>query len=471
MFGKKIIFKANINFIVMDRKIRLYNPWWEINKIPAELYSESTFTDFESIEKILENKKILTIFGTRQIGKTYVLYSIINHLFKKGTSPQNILFLSMDDRIIDLEAAISFYERIILKKNINNCNETFYVFLDEIQLLENWQEIVKHYIDQSYPIKFILASSSINYFRQDNLSLYEKDYEEIRVLPIGLVEYMKFKKVNFNLPKLNFNDLNNFSLIMDNKLGFINHFNDLDSVLNSFLIQGGFVQYLKDYNPIIKTQKIMSQVVDLSIFKDITAIYDIDKPSKLKDLLLYIARNTGSIFQIDYLSKLLGIPAQLLENYLNYLESSFLIHSSFNLNYDPNKSQFCPRKLYFSDLGVRNSIVGDQSVNIKDVNNLIDNAVYLHLLRLKKKLNFEFSFWRKDTFNVDIVLSINKQIIPIEINYKSKRVRNQERNIARFFDVTGCEKGIIISKDTYELIAVENKEILVIPAWLILLLN
>jgi hypothetical protein len=455
----------------MDRKIRLFNPWWEENRIPPELYSENYFKDYSLIENLLNEKKVITILGARQSGKTYLLYYIIDYLFKKNIPPSRILFLSLDDSIINIETAISYYERIILKKNILGSDEKFYIFLDEIQLLDNWQEIIKHYLDELYPLTFILASSSINYFRKKSLELVEKDYGEIRIFPMNFHEYLTLKKSNIAIPNFSLMDLYNFQFIIDKKVEMYKYIHELDNFMRDFITQGGYYRYIKETNPLIRTQKIISQVVDMAIYKDISTIYDIGNPRKIEDILLYIARNLCSIFQFDYLNKLFGLSFPILDNYLNYLESSFLIYSSYNFGIDNNKVQFSPRKIYFSDSGIRNSIVGETSINLKDINSSVDNAIYLHLKKLKNKYNFDIFFWRKDTFVIDILILFNKQLKPIEINYKSKQLKSQERNLLRFFEEFDCNRGIIISKDIIDLIKIGDREILIVPAALFLLSN
>jgi uncharacterized protein len=455
----------------MDRKIRLYNPWWEENRIPPELYSENTFFDFNMIEELLENKKVLAIMGSRQIGKTYLLYYIIDHLFKRNVPPKNILFLSMDDRIINLDTALSYYEKIILKKDIQSSDDMHYIFLDEIQLFNDWEDIIRHYIEESYPVKFILSSSSKNHLKSWITAFEETYYTEINIMPMYFPEYLLTKKISYKLPDFNLDDLYNTSNLINNKVKFLQYQNQMDMELHDFILQGGYYRYVKEPNPLIRTQKIMSQIIDLVIFKDINIIYNVGKPDKIEDLLLYIARNIGSLFQFDYLSKLFNLTYQVLDNYINYLESAFLVNTTYNYCVDHQKNQIIPKKVYFADLGIRNSIVGEQSINVKDINNLIDNSTFLHFRHIQKKYQFEIYYWRKDTYDIDIVLKYKNELLPIQINYLNKQQKTVERNMNRFLNELNCRKGIVITKDVLEQVEVDGKEILMLPAWIMQLIK
>mgnify|MGYP000856590566 CR=1 FL=1 len=456
----------------MDRKIKLFNPWWEENKIPQELYSESYYSEYKFFDELLEDKKIITILGIRQSGKTYILYSIINHLFQKNVPVNNVLFLSLDDKIINLDMAISYYERIILKKKIQFSDETYYIFLDEIQLLSNWQEILSPYLDDSYPIKFILASSSEYFFNKKLLLIPEKYYSEFRIYPLNFYEFLKFNKVDIgnNRSQNDFNDFIDFNIIIGNRLIFLEKIQELNSFLRQYLIKGGLYRYLKETNPLKKTLRIVSEVIDLAIYKDINLQHNLQNSRILEDLLLYIARNNSTIFQSDKVTRLFGgISFSLIEKYISYLESSFLIHSISNLSTDTLKSQTSSKKIYFSDVGIRNALIGNYSLDLKDINQLVENLVFLHLFSIKNRYNFQIGYWRKSNFYIDLIIDNNKVKLPIMINYKTKEEKTVEKNLLRFIEEENCKRGIIITKEDFDIIEKDNYQVLKIPASIFLL--
>jgi len=456
----------------MDRKIKLFNPWWEENKIPQELYSESYYSDYKFFDDLLKDKKIITILGIRQSGKTYILYSIINHLFQNNVPVSNVLFLSLDDKIINLDMAISYYERIILKKKIQFSKETYYIFLDEIQLLSNWQEVLSPYLDDSYPIKFILASSSEYFFDKKLLLIPEKYYSEFRIYPLNFYEFLKINKFDIgnNGTHNYFKDFLDFNTIIGNRLIYLEKIQELNSFLRQYLIKGGLYRYLQEINPLKKTLRIVSEVIDLAIYKDINLQHNLQNSRILEDLLLYIARNNSIIFQSDKVTRLFGgIPFSVIEKYISYLESSFLIYTISNISADTLKSQTLNKKIYFSDVGIRNALIGNYSLDLKDINQLVENLIFLHLLRIKNKYNFQIGYWRKSNFYIDLVINNDDIKLPIMINYKAKEEKSIEKNLLRFFEEEKCMRGIIITKEDFDILEKDNYQILKIPASIFLL--
>jgi predicted AAA+ superfamily ATPase len=376
----------------------------------------------------------------------------------------------LDDKIINLEMALSYYERIILKKKIQGSDETYYIFLDEIQLLANWQEVLMPYLDETYPIKFILASSSENFFNKKIISIPEECYSEFRIYPLSFLEYLNVKKLPVKNSITNFDNILDFNKTIENRIDFIDQYQDLDLNLRKYLIQGGFYRYLKETNPLKKTQRIVSEIIDLVIYKDINLLYNLPNPAILEDILLYLSRNNAALFEFDKAVTLFGgIQSHTMEKYLHYLEASFLIHTITNYNSDISKLQVSNKKVYFSDIGIRNALLGNYSLDLRDVNSLVDNAVFLHLLRIKSEYNFDLYYWRKGNFYCDLIIELADKKIPVIINYKQKQEKNIERNLIRFLDQEKGDKGIMVTKEDFDIVSYNDYQILKIPASVFLL--
>lgn len=135
--------------------IAKYNLHWRDDfaygyKIKRDLFSE--------LIKYLNEKPMIGILGLRRTGKTVLLKQIIDHLINEGTPRDNILYFSFDDEVTSLEEVIIKYQTRI-GKNISS-TDNLYVFLDEIQKLDNWQHQVKYYYDTYPNIKFFVSGSS-----------------------------------------------------------------------------------------------------------------------------------------------------------------------------------------------------------------------------------------------------------------------------------------------------------------------
>ncbi|MDP2992666.1 MAG: AAA family ATPase, partial [Deltaproteobacteria bacterium] len=85
-----------------------FNPWWKDGKVPSEFLGRKRKI-FSEIVNYIDKRQIVLFTGLRRVGKTTLMYQIINELLGKGISPYNILYFSFDEMRYDLEYLIKQY--------------------------------------------------------------------------------------------------------------------------------------------------------------------------------------------------------------------------------------------------------------------------------------------------------------------------------------------------------------------------
>ncbi len=144
----------------MKEIIKRWNPWWLYGKVPESKKRILRPETLGGITKLLDIKEIICITGVRRCGKSTVLYQIIDHLIENGIAPTNILYFNLDEPLEDKSISIldSIFENYI---EINNPAGRKYIFLDEIQNIENWEKWLKKYYDlYDTNIKFVITGSN-----------------------------------------------------------------------------------------------------------------------------------------------------------------------------------------------------------------------------------------------------------------------------------------------------------------------
>ena len=143
------------------------NEWWSTQTVPDILSKPFRRGDFHVLKDKIFEKEILAIVGPRQIGKTTILYQLIEHLIKfKKVNPKRILYLSFDypylATITDtpINDIFEIYPTQILHESVKKLENPIYIFLDEICKLTNWSQLLKGWYDLKYPIKFVVSDSS-----------------------------------------------------------------------------------------------------------------------------------------------------------------------------------------------------------------------------------------------------------------------------------------------------------------------
>ena len=165
------------------RFMRQENPWWQTGEVPSQNLEPFKRRDFYKICERISDRQIISLTGLRRVGKTTLLYQLIDHLLgKEKIQRTRILMLTLDnpfwkDSNSSLLEIFNLYTNAILKEPVFNSSlnkelKQVYIFLDEIQYWQDWENILKSIYDKNYPIKIIISGSS-------SLHLYARSAESL----------------------------------------------------------------------------------------------------------------------------------------------------------------------------------------------------------------------------------------------------------------------------------------------------
>ena len=150
--------------IVRDEQVmkalRQYNPWWRLpSAIKEESKPQKRLAYYEAL-RMLKHKSIrrfVVLSGVRRVGKTTILYQIMDNLIEEGINPKNILYVTFDNPIlkfVNMESVLSIYESLYPVRG------TRYIFFDEIQYTDNWELWMKVIYDSRKDIRLIATGSA-----------------------------------------------------------------------------------------------------------------------------------------------------------------------------------------------------------------------------------------------------------------------------------------------------------------------
>jgi len=437
----------------MEDVLFFYNPWWTKRAVPLHLLKEFKREIFYKLKDYLKLDRILILKGPRRVGKTTVLYQIIDSLLQEKINPENILYLSLDDPKlkVDFDKIIDFYQATILKQSVSE-SETVYVFLDEVQYLENWQYYVKKYFDRSYPIKFIVSGSSATLIRKGTESLMGRTVEET-LLPFSFKEFLEYHAKE----KIELKPLDKIDIVSIKKYeGRAKIFFD------KYLLKGGFPNIF-EIDEVDIWQKLMKEdIIDKAIYRDIVSSYDVKKPELLEKLFFYMVGITGQILNISNISNSIGLSREYVNKYLHYLKSTLLLFTLRKYAKSIEKIARSSEKAFILDQGIVNSMLNKTKIDEVFAGHLVETVVLRHLLK------YEAYYW-KNYYEVDFVISIENRILPVEVKYKSQIDKADLKGVLKFMEKFKAKEGMVVTKDLFERQKVDDREILFIPAWLFLL--
>jgi predicted AAA+ superfamily ATPase len=146
-------------------KLEEFNHWWVSEKVDAELALPFKREVYKEINKHMDKRFILALVGLRRVGKTTTMYQLIQNLIGKNVNKTNILFFSFDEISVKLNDVLETYKEIH-SKDIRA--DKIYVFLDEIQKCDGWENELKKYYDLYPKLKFIISGSESLFIRKKN---------------------------------------------------------------------------------------------------------------------------------------------------------------------------------------------------------------------------------------------------------------------------------------------------------------
>jgi len=197
----------------------------------------------------------------------------------------------------------------------------------------------------------------------------------------------------------------------------------IDALIDNLLLYGSLPEIIHQQSPVRK-KEILLYYADNLIYKDIFEIERIQHPQIFRQLLQLLALQIGQIINPNELSRTLGINRKTVIEYISLYEKFHLIYVLRPFSKNKRKEITKSFKVYFTDLGIRNSILKDfKNFPLRnDVGALFENLVTMSFLANIHYLKapYQIHFWRnQNKAEVDLVLHNNEngKLIPIEIKW------------------------------------------------------
>jgi uncharacterized protein len=377
------------------------------------------------LEQHIDNRQIVELTGLRRLGKTTLFLQVINSLLDRNVEAQSIWYFSFDEDKYDLDELFTAF-KTQTRKDFNS--EKIFIFFDEIQKLEGFQSQLKIYYDLYPNIKFFISGSTSLYIRKKTQESLAGRVFSFELKPLDFEEYLHFRNRDNYLekPEMFHAEL---KIEFENYLSrqFIETVNVTD---NSFV------------------QEYVLGIIKKIVYEDIPIIFPVDNPEILYAIVKIVAENPGIYLHYENLANDLKITSKTVSKYISILEQAFVVKVLYNYSANQLTSEKKLKRIYLSSSSFCPAISGSM-YDFQKPGLLVENA----LLSLK---SWQF-FWR-DAYNheVDFVEIKNKQVLPVEVKYKTK-IRNSDLNNLYLF----CKKfhvpKAIILKNTIENQTIEFK--------------
>jgi len=392
---------------------------------------------------------IISIIGPRRAGKTFLCYNLMHQLRKAGVSRENMLYVNFEDEKLsgacanDLSSLLETYFEIFGLSS----KDSVYLFLDEIQNVENWDKWVRRIHETEKKIKIILTGSSAKLLSKELSTHLRGRTIPVEVFPLSFLEIVQWQKLDFD-----------HSTISHSKKRFA-----IKKVFDKYLTDGGFPSIFFEDDCL--KENVLQEYFNSMIFRDVVERYRVNSIKKLKMLSHFVFESVAKDISYSRLANKmssagLAIGKHTVIEYMSYLEDAYLFFQNLKFEYSLTKQLGAIKKVYCIDNGLLNA-VSFKFVN--DTGKLLENLVYLELRRKHNNI-----FYHRKNYECDFLIQEKNTItkafqVTHELN--SDNEKREIRGLTEVFNTYKLNEGIILTADQESELKINNKTIKIIPLW------
>ena len=381
----------------------------------------------EYIKKIvpfIDKDVIKVLTGIRRSGKSVMLKLLMEELKNRGINENQFIYINFENlKYRNLKNYERLYDFILNK--VDDKYKSYYIFLDEIQEVEEWERCVNSLrVDEDFNFDIYITGSNAKLLSGELSTYLAGRYIEFVVYPFSFKEFfeiMKEKNKEIDL-KESFQDYVKF--------GGMPFLHNLDYNFEASM------QYLQDLYASI-------------ILKDITRRNNIRDTDLLERIINYVVMNIGNTFSATSISKFFKsenrkVATETILNYIKACEEAFLIYRVARNDLLGKKILNVNEKYYIADHGIREAIMEN---NQKNINQVLENIVYFEMLRR----GYNVKIGKVDNLEVDFVCKKNDETIYIQVSYLLASEDTKEREFSVLENIKDNYPKYVLSMDEFDM--------------------
>lgn len=343
----------------------------------------------EQIRPFINTDIVKVLTGIRRSGKSILLKLLIEEIKKTGINNEQIISINFENiKNKDLCTAEGLNNFIL---NIAKKGKKTYLFLDEIQEVENWEKVINSLrVEEECNFDIFITGSNAKLLSGELATYLAGRYVEFKIYPFSFLEF--------------------YTALQEKQLSNIT----TDEAFKQYIKFGGmpFLYNLNfDYQA---SMQYLSDIYSSIILKDITQRNKIRDIDLLERIIKYIIANIGNTFSANSLVKFFKsenrkVAIDTVLNYIKICEEAMLVYRAERYDLVGKKILIVNEKYYIADHGLREAILES---NEREINQVFENIIYLELLRRGYKVkigkinNLEIDFICEKKSNEKIYVQV-----------------------------------------------------------------
>ena len=378
------------------------------------------------LDKLITYRKkdiVKIITGIRRCGKSVLLNEIYyDYLLHDGVPADHIIRISFDlkrwERLRDSDELYRYISSVIKDDNL------YYVFLDEIQLVEGFEEIVNSIKAEFHTDVYITGSNS-KLLSHDINTIFRGRGMEIKVFPLSFAEFYAWRGM------------------------------DKSDAFDEYVRFGGMPFAVCEEAPAEK-RAYLDMLVSTVVTRDMIERYDIRNEALFKSLIALLCSSIGSYVSTSKIASALKsagyktVDNETVSRYLSHICDAFLFYRVNRYDIKGKEYLKTQNKYYAADMGLRNAAIGYRQI---ELTHILENLVYLELLRR----GYIVDIGKNRDKEIDFVArELGGNHYYIQVSYSVMEQTTKERELSAFHMIDDGYKKILITMDRNPLGNLEN---------------
>ena len=377
------------------------------------------------LDKLISQKDkdiVKVITGIRRCGKSVLLFNIYyDYLLSIGVKKENIIKINLETKRNEgLRDADALYNAVVEQIV---ADEKYYVFIDEIQFVDGFEDVVNGLrVDYNCDV-YITGSNSKLLSKDINTKMRGRSIE-IKVYPLSFAEFYAY------------------------------YGGDKRQCFNNYLMYGG-LPYLVAEDDNKNKIEYLKMICDTVVGKDIIDRHGIRQGNLFEAVIEFLCSNIGSYVSANKIADTLKsngyskVTHDTIGNYLDFVCDAYLFYKA--QRYDIKGKQYLKtlNKYYISDLGIRNSKLNYRQI---EITHSLENIIYLDLIRR----GYIVDIGKNNVKEIDFVARDDKNLYYIQVAYTLSDPDKNEQEVSSFYGLDDGYKKIVITMDDDPFINLKN---------------
>ena len=377
------------------------------------------------LDKLISQKDkdiVKVITGIRRCGKSVLLFDMYyDYLLSCGVGEDHILRVNLEtkknEKLRDSDALYHALVGQILDE------EKYYVFIDEIQYVDGFEDVVNG-LRVDYRCDVYITGSNSKLLSKDIHTKMRGRSIEIKVYPLSFAEFYDY------------------------------YGGDKRQCFQNYLLYGGLPYLLSEDNGGNKVE-YLKMICDTVVGRDIVERHGIRQESVFNAVIDFLCSNIGSYVSASKIADTLNssghykVTHDTVGNYLEYICDAFLFYRA--QRYDIKGKQYLKTlyKYYICDLGIRNSQLNYRQI---EITHSLENIVYLDLIRR----GYVVDIGKNQAKEIDFVAKNERDLFYVQVAYTLSDPQKSEQEISSFYGLDDGYKKIVVTMDDDPFVNLKN---------------